>query len=123
MAVLRTLLGEALRETGEFDRAESVLEEVIRTASAAGDDVLEARAQVIRLRLRLLTDPEVTEEVVSRTRAGDEHDPGTTDPAGRREREERERRAERRRRKEEKSDRAEGRADLGEPFVGEGDSS
>ena len=57
-------LGEALRETGEFDRAESVLDEVIRTASAAGDDVLEARAQVIRLRLRLLTDPEVTEEVV-----------------------------------------------------------
>ena len=57
-------LGEALRETGEFDRAESVLEEVIQTASAAGDDVLEARARVIRLRLRLLTDPEVTEEVV-----------------------------------------------------------
>ncbi len=57
-------LGEALRETGEFDRAESVLEEVIQTASAAGDDVLEARAVVIRLRLRLLTDPEVTEEVV-----------------------------------------------------------
>ena len=57
-------LGEALRETGEFDRAESVLEEVIQTASAAGDDVLEARAQVIRLSLRLLTDPEVTEEVV-----------------------------------------------------------
>ena len=57
-------LGEALRETGEFDRAESVLDEVIRTASAAGDDVLEARAQLIRLRLRLLTDPEVTEEVV-----------------------------------------------------------
>ena len=60
---LLTDLGEALRETGEFDRAESVLEEVIQTASAAGDDVLEARAQVIRLRLRLLTDPEVTEEV------------------------------------------------------------
>jgi predicted ATPase/DNA-binding SARP family transcriptional activator len=57
-------LGEALRETGEFDRAESVLAEVIQTASAAGDDVLEARALVIRLRLRLLTDPEVTEEVV-----------------------------------------------------------
>jgi predicted ATPase len=57
-------LGEALRETGEFDRAESVLEEVIQTASASGDDVLEARALVIRLRLRLLTDPEVTEEVV-----------------------------------------------------------
>ena len=57
-------LGEALRETGDFDRAESVLEEVIRTASAAGDRVLEARAEVVRLRLRLLTDPEVTEEVV-----------------------------------------------------------
>jgi tetratricopeptide (TPR) repeat protein len=41
-----------------------VLEEVIQTASAAEDRVLEARAQVVRLRLRLLTDPEVTEEVV-----------------------------------------------------------
>jgi DNA-binding SARP family transcriptional activator len=57
-------LAEALRETGDFDRAESVLEEVIQTASAAEDRVLEARALVIRLRLRLLTDPEVTEEVV-----------------------------------------------------------
>ena len=57
-------LGEALRETGDFDRAETVLEEVIETASAAEDRVLEARAQVIRLRLRLLTDPEVTEDVV-----------------------------------------------------------
>ncbi len=59
-------LGEALRETGEFERAEAVLEEVIQSASASGDDVLEARAEVIRLRLRLLTDPEVTEEVVRR---------------------------------------------------------
>ena len=62
---------------------------------------------------------EVTEEVVSRTRAGDEQDPGTSDPVGRREREERERRAERRRRKEEKADRPDERPDLGEPFVGE----
>ena len=59
---------------------------------------------------------EVTEEVVARTRAGAEEDPGTTDAAGRREREERERRAERRRRKEERSN--EERADLGEPFIG-----
>ena len=57
-------LGEALRETGDFERAEMVLDEVIETASAAEDRVLEARATVARLRLRLLTDPEVTEEVV-----------------------------------------------------------
>jgi class 3 adenylate cyclase len=57
-------LGEALRETGDFERAEAVLDEVIETASAAGDRVLEARALVTRLRLRLLTDPEVTEQVV-----------------------------------------------------------
>jgi predicted ATPase/DNA-binding SARP family transcriptional activator len=57
-------LGEALRETGDFERAEAVLDEVIQGASEAGDRVLEARALVIRLRLRLLTDPEVTEEVV-----------------------------------------------------------
>ncbi len=63
---------------------------------------------------------EVTEEVVARTRAGDEEDPGTTDPAGRREREERERRAERKkRRKDERG--TEERPDLGEPFVGEDD--
>ena len=67
---------------------------------------------------------EVTEEVVSRTRAGDEEDPGPVDPTGRREREDRERRAERkRRRQEEKTDRADERPDLGEPFVGEGDGA
>jgi predicted ATPase/DNA-binding SARP family transcriptional activator len=57
-------LGEALRETGDFDRAETVLGEVIESAAAAGDRVLEARAEVIRLRLRLLTETGVTEEVV-----------------------------------------------------------
>jgi DNA-binding SARP family transcriptional activator len=50
-------LGEALRETGDFERAESVLVEVTEAASAAGDQVLEARAQLIRLRLRMQTDP------------------------------------------------------------------
>ncbi len=56
-------LGEALRETGDFDQAETVLDEVIQSASAVGDRVLEARAGVIRLRLRLLTETGVTEEV------------------------------------------------------------
>ena len=58
-------LGEALRETGNFDRAAAgVLGEVVETARADGDRVLEARAEVGRLRLRLLTDPQVTEQVV-----------------------------------------------------------
>ena len=57
-------LGEALRETGDFERAESVLDEVIQTASADGDRLLEARALLIRLRLRLQTDPAASEEVV-----------------------------------------------------------
>ena len=57
-------LGEALRETGDFERAETVLAEVIEAASAAGDRVLEARALLIRLRLRLLTEPAASEDVV-----------------------------------------------------------
>ena len=60
-------LGEAFRETGDFERAEAALAEVIESASAAEDRVLEGRALVIRLRLRLLTDPEMTEEVVRET--------------------------------------------------------
>lgn len=66
---------------------------------------------------------EVTEEVVARTRAGDEGDPGTTDPAGRRGREERERQAERKKRRKDKRGGSEERPDLGEPFVGEDDGS
>jgi predicted ATPase/class 3 adenylate cyclase len=61
-------LGEALRETGDFDRAENVLAEVIESASAADDRVLEARALLIRLRLRLLTDPAASEDVVQEGR-------------------------------------------------------
>lgn len=64
---------------------------------------------------------EATEEVVARTRAGDEADPGSTDPAGRREREERERRAERKKRRKDERGGTEERPDLGEPFVGEDD--
>jgi DNA-binding SARP family transcriptional activator len=62
-------LAEALRETGDFERADSVLAEVIESASAAEDRVLEARALAIRLRLRLLTDPNMTEEVSREGRA------------------------------------------------------
>jgi DNA-binding SARP family transcriptional activator len=50
-------LGEALRETGDFEQAEGVLAEVTEAASEAGDQVLEARAQLIRLRLHMQTDP------------------------------------------------------------------
>jgi predicted ATPase len=57
-------LGEALRETGDFERAAAVLGEVVETASATDDRLLAARAEVSRLRLRLLTDPQVTEQVV-----------------------------------------------------------
>jgi uncharacterized membrane protein len=61
---------------------------------------------------------EVTEEVVARTRDGD--DPGPADLSGRREREDRERRAERKKRRAEaKDERADERPDLSEPFVGQ----
>lgn len=66
---------------------------------------------------------EVTEEVVSRTRASDGEDPGSPDAAGRREREDRERRAERKRRRQEDRSGTEERPDLGEPFVGESDGA
>lgn len=59
---------------------------------------------------------EVTEEVVTRTRAGAAKD--ATDPTGRREREDRERRAERKKRRKEERQPDE-RPDLGEPFVGQ----
>jgi DNA-binding SARP family transcriptional activator len=61
-------LGEALRETGDFERAESVLAEVIEGASAAGDSVLEARALLIRLRLRLQTNPAESDDIAAEGR-------------------------------------------------------
>ena len=65
---------------------------------------------------------EVTEEVVSRTRAaeGGEQD-AANDRASRRERDERERRAERKKRRatEKAAERQDERPDLGEPFVGQ----
>ena len=61
-------LGEALRETGDFERAESVLAEVIEAASAADDRLLEARALLIRLRLRLQTNPAESDEIAAEGR-------------------------------------------------------
>jgi hypothetical protein len=49
------------------------------------------------------------EEVVSRTRAPEGDDPGPTDGAGRREREDRERRAERKKRRKEEKERGDER--------------
>jgi class 3 adenylate cyclase/tetratricopeptide (TPR) repeat protein len=49
-------LGEALRETGDFEQSETVLTNVIEVA---GDPILRARALVNRLRLRVLISPAV----------------------------------------------------------------
>ena len=57
---LLTDLGEVLRETGDFERAEAVLAEAIEAAGAFGDRAVEAHARLIRLRLRMQVDPAVT---------------------------------------------------------------
>ncbi|MGH3034915.1 MAG: BTAD domain-containing putative transcriptional regulator [Gaiellaceae bacterium] len=49
-------LGDALRESGEFKQAEYVLGEAIERAEASGEQSLEARAFVVRLRLRMQTE-------------------------------------------------------------------
>ena len=56
---LNVELGEALRDRGDFEQADAVLSEVIRLAD---DPLLEKRSLLIRLRLRLFTDPQVAEE-------------------------------------------------------------
>ena len=65
---------------------------------------------------------EVTDEIVTRTRAAEVgDDDSASDLAARREREERERRAERKKRRasERQDERTDERPDLGEPFIGE----
>jgi DNA-binding SARP family transcriptional activator len=52
-------LGEALRESGDYPRADLVLTEAVEAAAAAGDRVLEAYARILRLRMRVQTDPEL----------------------------------------------------------------
>jgi DNA-binding SARP family transcriptional activator len=52
-------LGEALRESGEYARADAVLTEAVDGARRAGDRVLEAYARIIELRMRVQTDPQL----------------------------------------------------------------
>jgi len=49
-------LGEAVREGGDYPRAEALLGEAITAASTAGDAALEEYARLVRLRMRVQTD-------------------------------------------------------------------
>jgi uncharacterized membrane protein len=105
------------RQQGERMQAE--LDYLTREVASLRQSLGEvATRDFLRAQLR-----EVTEEVVTRTRAGDAGD-DEADPTGRREREDRERRAERKKRRAEStsSDRGDERPDLSEPFVGEDES-
>jgi DNA-binding SARP family transcriptional activator len=53
---LLTDLGEVLRETGDFERADTVLAEAIEAALRVGNRAVEAHARLIRLRLRMQVD-------------------------------------------------------------------
>ena len=108
------------RQQGERMQAEVdyLTREVASLRQALGEV---ATRDFLRAQLR-----EVTEEVVARTRAGEEGDEdAAADLAVRREREDRERRAERKKRRAEdkSSERGDERPDLSEPFVGENDGS
>jgi tetratricopeptide (TPR) repeat protein len=59
-------LAEALRETGDFKRAEAVLDEVAEAVTASGDRALEEYARVSRLRLQVAADPEIEAEALER---------------------------------------------------------
>jgi tetratricopeptide (TPR) repeat protein len=59
-------LGDALRETGELERASAVLGEAAEAADRAGDASDAACVRIARLRLRLQTDREIEVESVSR---------------------------------------------------------
>jgi predicted ATPase/DNA-binding SARP family transcriptional activator len=59
-------LGEAVREGGDYPRAEAVLAEAIAAAEAAGDALLEEYARLVRLRMRVQTDAGLgADEVIS----------------------------------------------------------
>ncbi|HEX6699176.1 MAG TPA: BTAD domain-containing putative transcriptional regulator [Gaiellaceae bacterium] len=53
-------LGEALRDAGELDLAESTLSEAIEAATRSGDAAAEARAVAVRWQVRLQIDPDVS---------------------------------------------------------------
>ncbi|NUR78032.1 MAG: hypothetical protein HOQ28_17305, partial [Thermoleophilia bacterium] len=57
-------LGEAVREGGDYPRAEAVLAEAISSAGEAGDAALEEYARLVRLRMRVQTEAERGPEVV-----------------------------------------------------------
>jgi len=65
-AEVLTDLGEALRETGEFARARSVLHEAKEIAVANGDPAAAAHARLIELRARAQVDPAVTPDEFDR---------------------------------------------------------
>jgi DNA-binding SARP family transcriptional activator len=53
-------LGEAVRESGDYARAEAVLAEAIQSADEAGDEARLEYARLVRLRMRVQTDPALT---------------------------------------------------------------
>ena len=55
-------LGEALRDAGQLDRAETTLDEAIAAATRTSDAGAEARALAVRWQVRLQTDPGVSFE-------------------------------------------------------------
>jgi DNA-binding SARP family transcriptional activator/class 3 adenylate cyclase len=59
-------LGEALRDVGDFPRAEETLEEAIAAADRSGDAAAEARALAVRWQIRLQTDPGVSFQEATR---------------------------------------------------------
>jgi DNA-binding SARP family transcriptional activator len=62
-------LGEAVREGGNYPRAEAVLAEAITAASSVGDAELEEYARLVRLRMRVQTDSDLgAEDLVSGAR-------------------------------------------------------
>jgi DNA-binding SARP family transcriptional activator/tetratricopeptide (TPR) repeat protein len=50
-------LGEAVRESGDYGRAESVLADAIESAEASGERAREEYARLVQLRMRVQTDP------------------------------------------------------------------
>jgi class 3 adenylate cyclase/tetratricopeptide (TPR) repeat protein len=59
-------LGSALIEAGQYDRASRILREAIEEAGATGDRLIEARARVAEVLLRVNTEPEGTGEEAAR---------------------------------------------------------
>ena len=60
-------LGIAASDAGEYSRAEAALIEAIEWSVAAPDERIGAHATLVRLRLRLLTDPEIDVDDAERT--------------------------------------------------------